>query len=66
MHSLPDTQNSGGPQTIGLGGAASLMSLQSESTVHGYCARLTAPQPNDVPPGVQLKASDEEAQSAFV
>jgi hypothetical protein len=40
-----------GPQTIGLGGAASSMVAQSESTLHGYCAFTQMPHPADWPPG---------------
>ena len=43
-----------GPHTMGTRGAASSMSRQSESTLHGFGASAHAPQPPEIsaPPGL--------------
>jgi hypothetical protein len=42
-----------GPHTIGRGGAASAIVLQSLSSLHGYSGRAQIPQPTMAPPGLQ-------------
>ena len=65
---LPDLPPTGhvqpppGPQTIGVAGAAPSMSLQSESTLHGFCGMAQMPQPVVTPPGLH---SMPEWQSAL-
>jgi hypothetical protein len=59
---LPDLPPTGqvhgppGPQTIGCGGAASLINLQSESMLQGFCGIAQIPHPVSTPPGLHEKA----------
>jgi hypothetical protein len=57
VHSPPE------PQTIGVAGAASPMSAQSVSTLHGFCGMAQMPQPVGRPPGPH---SIPPVQSALV
>jgi len=41
-----------GPQTIGCDGAASPISLQSESVLQGFCGIAQIPHPLSTPPGL--------------
>jgi hypothetical protein len=45
-----------GAQTIGCGGAASPITVQSESVLHGYCGISQIPQPMVTPPGLHSKS----------
>jgi hypothetical protein len=56
VHSPP------GPHTIGCGGAASPMTAQSASVLHGSCGAAQIPQPAEMPPGVHPY---DGGQSAF-
>jgi hypothetical protein len=58
----PQTHGPPGPQTIGLAGAASPMTLQSESVLQGFCGIKQIPHPDGVPPGLHESA---DGQSAF-
>jgi hypothetical protein len=55
-----------GPHTIGLGGAASLISVQSESTLHGFSGRAQIPHPMVTPPGLHDKKPCAPRQSLSV
>jgi hypothetical protein len=56
---LPPTghvQPPGGPHTIGVVGAAPSMSVQSESTLQGFCGVAQMPHPMVTPPGLHSKS----------
>jgi hypothetical protein len=58
----PQTHGPPGPQTIGLGGAASSMTAQSESALQGFCGIAQIPHPDGAPPGLHESV---DGQSAF-
>jgi hypothetical protein len=58
----PQTHGPPGPQTIGLGGAASWMTVQSESVLQGFGGIRQIPQPDGAPPGLHESV---DGQSAF-
>jgi hypothetical protein len=51
----PQTHGPPGPQTIGFGAAASLIVLQSVSSLHGYSGCRQIPQPAEAPPGLHVR-----------
>jgi hypothetical protein len=59
---LPDLPPTGhvqppaGPHTIGAVGAAPSMSVQSESTLQGFCGMAQMPHPMVTPPGLHSKS----------
>jgi hypothetical protein len=61
---LPPTghvQEPPGPQTIGIGGAAPSMRLQSESMLQGSWGMAQMPQPMITPPGVHCVNEEQSA-----
>jgi hypothetical protein len=64
---LPDLPSTGhvqllpGPQTIGVVGAASAMSWQSESVLQGSSGMAQMPQPMVTPPGLHCRSEEQSA-----